>query len=97
MANHRSAAKRIRSDKAKKTLNHYQARTTRNAVKKIRSLAEAEEIGKQSPKVISMIDKLAKKGVIHKNKAANLKSKLMKKAGKKTAPEAGPAAAKAAK
>ena len=79
MANHKSAEKRIRSGKVKKEVNHYQAKTTRNAVKIVRSITEKEELGKKLPGVVSMIDKLAKKGVIHKNKAANLKSKLMKK------------------
>ena len=80
MANHRSAEKRIRSSKTKKETNRYQARTVRNAVKKIRSTSENEEVKKALPEVISKLDKLAKKSVIHKNKAANLKSKLMKQA-----------------
>jgi len=80
MANHRSAEKRIRSSKVKKETNRYQARTVRNAVKSFRSTSEAEEIAKNLPLVISGLDKLAKKKVIHKNKAANLKSKLMRKA-----------------
>jgi small subunit ribosomal protein S20 len=80
MANHRSAEKRIRSSQAKKETNHYQAKTVRNAVKKQRSTDEVEEVKKNLPVVISKLDKLAKKKVIHKNKAANLKSKLMKQA-----------------
>lgn len=80
MANHRSAEKRIRSSKTKKETNRYQAKTVRNAVKKIRSTSETEEVKKALPSVISKLDKLAKKSVIHKNKAANLKSKLMKQA-----------------
>ena len=80
MANHRSAEKRIRSNEVKKETNRYQARTVRNAVKKLRSTTEVEEITNSLPVVISKLDKLAKKSVIHKNKAANLKSKLMKKA-----------------
>ena len=80
MANHRSAEKRIRSNEVKKETNRYQARTVRNAVKKLRSTTEVEEITNTLPVVISKLDKLAKKSVIHKNKAANLKSKLMKKA-----------------
>ncbi len=83
MANHRSAEKRIRSDKGKKVLNHYHAKTTRNELKKFRNLSEKEEMSKKLPGVVSMVDKLAKKGVIHKNKAANLKSKMMKKAAAK--------------
>ncbi|MCK9220067.1 MAG: 30S ribosomal protein S20 [Bacteroidales bacterium] len=80
MANHISAKKRIRSTKTKRTQNRYQGRTVRNAVKKLRETEEKETVVKDLPKVISQIDKLAKKSVIHKNKAANLKSKLMKKA-----------------
>ena len=82
MANHRSSEKRIRNTETKRTDNRYQAKTVRNAVKKLRSTEEKEAIQKDLPKVISQIDKLAKKTVIHKNKAANLKSKLMKKANK---------------
>ena len=82
MANHKSSEKRIRSTKTKRTENRYQAKTVRNAVKKLRATTDKEEVQKDLPKVISKIDKLAKKTVIHKNKAANLKSKLMKKAAK---------------
>ncbi len=80
MANHKSAEKRIRNTEEKRTLNKYQAKTVRNAVKKFRGTTAVEEITKDLPVVVSKIDKLAKKSVIHKNKAANLKSKLMKKA-----------------
>lgn len=80
MANHKSAEKRIRSSETKKLSNRYQAKTTRNAVKKLRSTEDKEEIAKALPKTVSMLDKLAKKNVIHKNKASNLKSKLMKQA-----------------
>ena len=80
MANHKSAEKRIRSTKAKRTQNRYQGRTVRNAVKKMRDTEEKESLVKDLPKVVSQIDKLAKKNVIHKNKASNLKSKLMRKA-----------------
>jgi small subunit ribosomal protein S20 len=79
MANHPSAEKRIRSNKTKRDRNRYHARTVRNAVKKIRLEENKEEAAKDLPGVISKIDKLAKSGVIHKNKAANLKSGLMKK------------------
>jgi len=80
MANHTSAEKRIRNTKTKRTQNRYQGRTVRNAVKKLRESEEPETIVKDLPKVVSQIDKLAKKNVIHKNKAANLKSKLQRKA-----------------
>ena len=79
MANHKSAIKRIRSNDAKRTENRYYAKTTRTAVKAVRSASTKKEAQDLLPKVNSMIDKLAKKSVIHKNKAANLKSKLAKK------------------
>lgn len=84
MANHKSSEKRIRSTETKKTQNHYQAKTVRNAVKELRGTTEKEEVVKNLPKVLSHLDKLAKKSVIHKNKAANLKSKMMKKANSLT-------------
>jgi len=80
MANHKSSEKRIRSTEAKKTQNRYQGKTVRNAVKKLRGTTDKEELAKNLPEVIAHLDKLAKKSVIHKNKAANLKSKLMKQA-----------------
>ena len=76
MANHKSAIKRIRQNEKKRLLNRYYARTTRNAIKALRNETSREEAEKNHPKVVSMIDKLAKKNIIHKNKAANLKSKL---------------------
>ena len=79
MANHKSAIKRIRSNDAKRTENRYYAKTTRTAVKKLRSSTSQKDAKELLPKVSSMLDKLAKKNVIHKNKAANLKSKLAKK------------------
>ncbi len=79
MANHKSALKRIRSNNRKRLQNRYYARTMRNALKKIRLEENKEEAMENLPTVVSMIDRLAKKGIIHKNKAANLKSGLMKK------------------
>jgi small subunit ribosomal protein S20 len=79
MANHKSSIKRIRSNDAKRVNNKYFAKTTRNAVKGIRISENKSEATKELPNVISMIDKLAKKNVIHKNKASNLKSSLMRK------------------
>jgi len=76
MANHKSALKRIRSNNAKRLRNRYYAKTTRNAVRKLRSTTDKAEATEKLPKVISLVDKLAKKSVIHKNKASNLKSKL---------------------
>lgn len=79
MANHKSAIKRIRANNAKRLSNRYYAKTTRNAIKKLRDTNTKTEAGTLLPKVVAMIDKLAKKSVIHKNKASNLKSKLTKR------------------
>ncbi|MBI3239859.1 MAG: 30S ribosomal protein S20 [Flavobacteriia bacterium] len=76
MANHKSAQKRIRSNDVKRLRNKYQHKTTRNAVRKLRSLKDKKEAETLLPSVASMLDKLAKRNVIHKNKAANLKSGL---------------------
>ena len=78
MANHKSALKRIRSNEAKRLRNRYQHKTTRNAVKRFRELTDKKEAEALLPTVVSMLDKLAKKNVIHANKAANLKSNLAK-------------------
>ncbi|PSG88758.1 30S ribosomal protein S20 [Aurantibacter aestuarii] len=78
MANHKSALKRIRSNEAKRLRNRYQHKTTRNAVKRFRELTDKKEAETLFPTVVSMLDKLAKKNVIHANKAANLKSSLAK-------------------
>jgi small subunit ribosomal protein S20 len=78
MANHKSALKRIRSNESKRLRNRYQHKTTRNAIKKLKMAETQEEATKQLPIVISMIDKLAKKNIIHDNKAGNLKSQLTK-------------------
>jgi small subunit ribosomal protein S20 len=78
MANHKSALKRIRSNEKRRVLNKYHHKTTRNAIKKLREITDASEAQKLLPSVISMVDKLAKKNVIHSNKAANLKSQLTK-------------------
>lgn len=76
MANHKSALKRIRTSEKKRVLNRYQHKTTRNAIKAIRMATEKGEATEKLSAVISMIDKLAKKNIIHANKASNLKSKL---------------------
>ena len=76
MAHHKSALKRIRQNEKRRVENKYYARTMRSAVKKLRSTEDKAEAEKLYPNVVSMIDKLARKNVIHKNKAANLKSKL---------------------
>ncbi|WP_108867950.1 30S ribosomal protein S20 [Aquimarina aquimarini] len=77
MANHKSALKRIRSNETKRLRNRYQHKTTRNAIKKLRE-ADKEGATALLPSVVSMLDKLAKNNIIHKNKAANLKSQLTK-------------------
>ena len=78
MAHHKSAKKRIRSDNAKRLHNRYYAKTARNAVKKLRKKDNKEEALEDLPRVISLIDRIEKKNIIHKNKASNLKSKLTK-------------------
>ena len=78
MANHKSALKRVRQTATRNTRNSYQHKTTRNAVRKLRTTASKKEAAEQLPKVTAMLDKLAKRRVIHKNKAANLKSSLTK-------------------
>lgn len=76
MANHKSSIKRIRQAEKRRLHNRYYAKTARNAVRKLRATTEKEAATEMLPKVSSMLDKLAKKNIIHKNKAANLKSKL---------------------
>ena len=78
MANQKSALKRIRSNDAKRLRNKYQHKTTRNALRDIRATEDKKEAEGMLGNVISMLDKLAKNNIIHKNKAANLKSKLTK-------------------
>ena len=79
MANHKSAIKRIRRNEAARLRNRYQHKTTRNAIKRLRNTEDVAVAKELLPSVVSMIDKLAKKNIIHKNKAGNLKSGLMKK------------------
>jgi small subunit ribosomal protein S20 len=78
MANHKSAIKRIRSNESKRVLNKYQHKSTRTAMAKLEKLEDKKEAGKLLPTVLGMVDKLAKRNIIHKNKASNLKSKLTK-------------------
>ncbi|MBL7112930.1 MAG: 30S ribosomal protein S20 [Bacteroidales bacterium] len=82
MAHHLSAKKRIRQNEKRKLHNKYYARTTRNAVKKIRDMDNKEEASAELQNVVSLLDKLSKRNIIHKNKAANLKSKLAKQVNK---------------
>ena len=76
MANHKSAIKRIRSNEKRRVLNKYQHKTARNAIKTLRETSKKGDAVKLLPTVFNMIDKLAKKNIIHDNKAANLKSGL---------------------
>ena len=78
MANHKSSLKRIRQDKKKTLHNRYYAKTMRNALRDFRALEDKAVATEKLPKMVSIIDKLAKRSIIHKNKASNLKSKLMK-------------------
>ena len=78
MANHKSALKRIRNSETKRLRNKYQHKTTRNAIKKLRDTSDKKTAEELFPVVSGMIDKLAKRNIIHDNKAANLKSKLSK-------------------
>ena len=78
MANHKSSVKRIRQTKAKTQHNKYYAKTMRNAVRKLRALTDKDEAQKMYPTVQKMLDKLVKTNIIHKNKAANIKSGLQK-------------------
>ncbi|MFO7370509.1 MAG: 30S ribosomal protein S20 [Bacteroidales bacterium] len=78
MANHKSSEKRIRQDETRTANNKYYARTTRNALKSLRTTTDKKAAEELLPKVTSMLDKLAKRNVIHSNKAANLKSEISK-------------------
>ncbi|MBW6460201.1 MAG: 30S ribosomal protein S20 [Bacteroidales bacterium] len=79
MANHKSALKRIRANERRRIQNRFHGKTMRNAIRKFRLLEDKSEATEKLPVMISMIDKMAKLSVIHKNKAANLKSKLTRK------------------
>ena len=76
MANHKSALKRIRNSETKRLRNRHQHKTARNAMKKLMETTKKKEAEKMFPDVVSMIDKLAKRNIIHSNKAANLKSNM---------------------
>ena len=78
MANHKSSLKRIRSTEVTRVRNRFQHRTTRNAIKRLRELTDKKEAEVLLVNVSSMVDKLAKKNIIHSNKAGNLKSQLTK-------------------
>lgn len=76
MANHKSALKRVRQTEKRRIHNRYYAKSMRNAIKLFRSLTDKKEAEASYPKVVSLIDKNAKRNIIHKNKAGNLKSRL---------------------
>jgi small subunit ribosomal protein S20 len=78
MANHKSSEKRIRQIESRNESNKYYAKTTRSALKTLRATTNKEEAAVLAPKLTAMLDKLAKKNVIHKNKASNLKSSITK-------------------
>ena len=78
MANHKSSEKRIRQTETRKERNKYYAKTMRNALKSIRVTTNKTEASAQLPKFEGMLDKLAKKNIIHRNKASNLKSSVVK-------------------
>lgn len=79
MANHKSAKKRIRSSRVRAERNKYNHKTTRNAIRDFRALDKKADAEKAFPSLVSMVDKLVKRNIIHKNKAANLKSQFAKK------------------
>ena len=78
MANHKSALKRIKQTETRRLLNKYKHKTARNAVRDLKKTTDKKEALKMLPRVSAMLDKLTKTNIIHKNKAANLKSKLTK-------------------
>ena len=78
MANHKSAIKRIRSSEVRRSANRLQHKTARNAIRNLRNNINKKDAKKQLPKVISLLDKLVKKNIIHLNKASNLKVKVRK-------------------
>jgi small subunit ribosomal protein S20 len=82
MANHSATKKDVRQAAKRRERNKYYGKTTRNAIRDLREIKDGKEAGEKMPVTVAMIDKLAQKGVVHKNKAANLKSKLAKRINK---------------
>lgn len=78
MANHKSALKRIRQTETRANRNKYYAKTMRNAIKALRETENKAEAAKMLPTVVALVDSVAKRNIIHNNKAANLKSGLAK-------------------
>ncbi len=79
MANHKATKKDVRQATKRRERNRLAGKTSRNAIRDLKALTDKQGAAKELPEVVSMIDKLAKRGIIHKNKAANLKSKLTRK------------------
>ncbi|MFI5152335.1 MAG: 30S ribosomal protein S20 [Chitinophagales bacterium] len=79
MANHKATKKDVRQASKRRETNRYYGRTTRNAIRDLKDLKTKKEAGEKFQDVVSMIDRMAKRGIVHKNKAANMKSKLAKK------------------
>ena len=79
MANHAATKKDVRQSSKRRDRNRYYGKTTRNAIRDLKVITDKSAFAEKLPDVASMIDKLAKRGIIHKNKAANLKSKLSKR------------------
>jgi small subunit ribosomal protein S20 len=79
MANHKATKKDMRQSAKRRERNKYYGKTTRNAIRDLKAITDKAAASEKAPEVISMIDKLAKRGVIHKNKASNLKRKLAKR------------------
>ena len=79
MANHKATKKDVRQAAKRRDRNRYYGKTTRNAIRNLLAITDKTAVSAELPKVISMIDKLAKRNVIHKNKASNLKSGIVKK------------------
>jgi small subunit ribosomal protein S20 len=79
MANHKATKKDMRQSAKRRDRNRYYGKTTRNAIRDLKTISDKSAAGEKTPEVIAMIDKLAKRGVIHKNKASNLKSKLTRR------------------
>lgn len=79
MANHKATKKDMRQAAKRRERNKYYGKTTRNAIRDLKAVGEKAAAGEKLPEVVSMIDRLAKRGIIHKNKASNLKSKLTRR------------------
>jgi small subunit ribosomal protein S20 len=79
MANHKATKKDMRQAAKRRERNKYYGKTTRNAIRELRAVSDKKQASDTLPLTVAMIDKLAKRGIIHKNKASNLKSKLSRK------------------